>query len=185
VIQSNETMSASHEPYGIRLARLGELARLREIEDEAGQMLSATGLIDETRDQSFPQELLARLIGSGQVWVACTADDVPVGVVMAAPREGAVYLEEIDVLPSHGRRGLGARLLAQVCAWAEQQGYPAVTLSTFRDVPYNGPFYRKHGFQDLSPAEWTPGMKAIREEEQRHGLRVDARVFMRKVLSGA
>jgi hypothetical protein len=55
-------------------------------------------------------------------------------------------------------------------------------LSTFRDVPWNGPFYRKHGFRDLQPAEWTPGMRAIREKEAQHGLRVEARVFMRRDL---
>jgi 4-diphosphocytidyl-2-C-methyl-D-erythritol kinase len=42
-----------------------------------------------------------------------------------------VHVEEMDVLPAHGRRGLGSRLLAWVCAWARAQGYAAVTLSTF------------------------------------------------------
>ena len=97
----------------------------------------------------------------------------------------AMYVEEMDVLPTHGRRGLGARLLGRVCTWAEAQGHAAVTLSTFRDVPWNGPFYRKHGFRDLEPAEWTPGMRAIREKEAQHGLHVEARVFMRRELGGA
>jgi len=42
-------------------------------------------------------------------------------------------------------------------------GCAAVTHSTFRDVPWNGLFYRKHGFRDLQPSEWTPGMRANRE----------------------
>lgn len=104
---------------------------------------------------------------------------LPVGMAIASVREGAVHLEEMDVLPAHGRRGLGTRLLATVCAWARAQGYAAVTLSTFSDVPWNGPFYRKHGFKDLQPEQWTPGMWAIREQEAQHGLRVEARVFMR------
>jgi predicted N-acetyltransferase YhbS len=94
--------------------------------------------------------------------------------------DGAVYVEEMDVVPAHGRRGLGARLLATVCLWAEAQGHPAVTLSTFRDVPWNGPFYRKQGFEELPEMKWTPGMRAIRDREARHGLRVEARVFMRR-----
>ena len=178
-------MHASNGQYRIRLARLDEASRLREIEDEAGTMFSGLGLIDETLDVAFPPEALARLIGSAQVWVACTANDVPVGVVIASQRDGAVYVEEMDVLPAHGRRGLGGQLLAHVCTWAEEQGYSAVTLSTFRDVPWNGPFYRKQGFKDLRPSEWTPGMKEIREKEARHGLLVDARVFMRRQLSEA
>ncbi|MGE5290991.1 MAG: GNAT family N-acetyltransferase [Micromonosporaceae bacterium] len=170
--------------YRIRLARPDEVPRLREIEDEAGAIFSGLGLIDEALDVPFPLNELARLVGMGQVWVGCLEDGLPVGMVIASVREGAVYVEEMDVLPAHGRRGLGTRMLACVCAWAQAHGYPAVTLSTFRDVPWNGPFYRKRGFRDLQPAEWTPGMRAIREKEGQHGLRVDARVFMRRELDG-
>jgi Acetyltransferase (GNAT) domain len=103
---------------------------------------------------------LERLIRGGLVWVACNAADHPVGMVIASVREDAVYVEEMDVLAEHGRRRLGGRLLETVCTWAH--GYAAVTLSTFRDVPWNGPFYRRHGFVDLPPTAWTPGMRAER-----------------------
>jgi GNAT superfamily N-acetyltransferase len=169
-------------PCSIRLARQDEIDRLRKIEDEAGTVFAGLGLIDETRDTSFPLEDLARLIALGQVWVACPVEGIPVGMLVASVREGAVHVEELDVVPRHGRRGLGARLLATACAWAEARRYPAVTLSTFRDLPWNGPFYRKHGFRDLQPAEWTPGMRTIRDREARHGLRVGLRVFMRREL---
>jgi hypothetical protein len=59
-----------------------------------------------------------------------------------------------------------------------------VTLSTFRDVPWNGRFYRRHGFADLAPADWTPGMHLIHEQEANHGLRTEARVFMRRDMPG-
>ena len=177
-------MDQQPDSYRIRLARPDEIPRLREIEDEAGTIFSGLGLIDEALDVVFPVDDLVRLVGMGQVWVGCPENDLPVGMVIASVREEAAYVEEMDVLPSHGRRGLGARLLACVCAWARAEGHAAVTLSTFRDVPWNGPFYRKHGFRDLQPAEWTPGMRAIRAKEARHGLRVEARVFMRRELGG-
>lgn len=41
------------------------------------------------------------------------------------------------------RQGLGTALLEAVCSWAKARGFPAVTLSTFRDVPSDGPFYRR------------------------------------------
>ncbi len=174
-------MELEPPPYEIRLARAEELARIRQIEDEAGSAFSGLGLIDESLDASFPLDALARLIDLGQVWVACLGD-VLVGMVIASVREEAVYIEEMDVVPEHGRRGLGARLLARVCSWAREEGLAAITLSTFRDVPWNGPFYRRHGFRDLSPAEWTPGLREIREREAQHGLAVEARVFMRREL---
>ena len=175
-------MGSTKHHYRIRLARAGEVARLREIEDEAGTLFSGLGLIDEALDASFPLDAAARLVDLGQVWVACLESDLAVGMAIASVREEAVYVEELDVVPGHGRRGLGTRLLARVCAWAQARGAAAVTLSTFRDVPWNGPFYRKHGFRILRPEEWSPGMRAIREDEARHGLRVDARVFMSREL---
>jgi GNAT superfamily N-acetyltransferase len=177
-------MDQQPDSYRIRLARPDEVPRLRAIEDQAGTLFLGLGLIDEALDVAFPLYDLARLVAIEQVWVACPDNDIPVGVVIASVRDGAAYIEEMDVLPAHGRRGLGARLLACVCAWAEAQSHAAVTLSTFRDVPWNGPFYRKHGFRDLLPSEWTPGMRAIREKEARHGLSVEARVFMRRELGG-
>jgi GNAT superfamily N-acetyltransferase len=177
------------DPYYLRPARPDERDRVGEIGDLAGTRFAGLDLIDESLDVPFPQDVLARLIDAGQVWVACaaadTASDTAVGVVIASVREGVVYVEEIDVLAEHGRRGLGGRMLDAVCAWAQERGYPAVTLSTFRDVPWNGPFYRKHGFVDLVPAAWTAGMRVLREQEAHHGLRTDVRVFMRRELEPA
>lgn len=169
-------------PAHIRLARVDEVPRLREIEDEAGTLFSGLGLIDEARDVSFPLDELVRLVGIGQVWVACSENDFPVGMVIASVRDGAAYVEEMDVLPAYTRRGIGSRLLARVCEWARARGHTAVALSTFREVPWNGPFYRRQGFRELAAAELTPSMRRIRELEAQHGLRVEARVFMRREL---
>ena len=176
-------MNDPNGSYSVRVARADEVPRIAEIENEAGAIFSGLGLIDEALDVSFPLEDLHRLVGMRQVWVACL-DEAPVGMVIASVREGTAYVEEMDVLPAYGRRGLGARLLGSVCDWARARGYAAVTLSTFRDVPWNGPFYRKQGFVDLPQAIWTPWMVAIRDQEARHGLQVAARVFMRRPLRG-
>ncbi|WP_261568941.1 GNAT family N-acetyltransferase [Frankia gtarii] len=170
--------------WTIRPARADEADRLRAVDDEAGTLFDGLGLIDEALDGPFPPDKLTRLLGLSQVWVGCPGDDgVPVGMVIASVRDGLAYVEELAVLPAYGRRGLGGRLLATVGDWARSRGLPAVTLSTFRDVPWNGPFYRRHGFRDLSPTEWTPSMPAIRAGEGEHGLRIDARVFMRRDLA--
>ncbi|MET0794579.1 MAG: GNAT family N-acetyltransferase, partial [Polyangiaceae bacterium] len=177
-------MAQQIDAYPIRRALALDIPRLREIEDAAGTLFSGLRLIDEALDASFPLEKLSELVARGQVWVVCATGDLPVGMVIASLEDSAVYLEEIDVLPTYGRRGLGARLLESVCTWARAQGHSAVTLSTFREVPWNGPFYRKHGFRDLEPKEWTPRMHAIREQEALHGLRIEARTFMRRDLRG-
>src|SRR5947209_16947473 len=124
-------MDQQTDSYRIRLARPNEVPGLQEIEDEAGTIFSGLGLIHQALDVSFPLDDLARLVGMGQVWVGCPEDGLPVGMLIASVREGAVYVEEIDVLPGHGRRGLGSRLLACVFAWAQAQGHGEVNLSTF------------------------------------------------------
>ena len=171
--------------YSIRLARADEVGRLRLIEDEAGTLFDGLGLIDESLDPSFPLDKAAELVALGQVWVACLENDLPVAMAITSVRDDDVHLEEMDVVPGHGRRGLGARLLEHVCSWAQARGHASVTLSTFRDVPWNAPFYRKHGFRDLQPEEWSPSMRSLQESEARHGLRVEARVFMRRALRSA
>jgi predicted N-acetyltransferase YhbS len=79
------------------------------------------------------------------------------------------------------RRGVGTQLVEHVCDWARTQGYPAVTLCTFRDVAWNGPFYSRLGFEVVT--EPGPDVAALREQERGLGLDdVGVRVVMRREL---
>jgi GNAT superfamily N-acetyltransferase len=89
------------------------------------------------------------------------------------------HLEELAVHPAHQRRGLGARLVAAVVGWARARGAAALTLSTFRDVPWNAPFYARIGFRALDPAQLPATLAALVERERAHGLPVEQRVVMR------
>jgi GNAT superfamily N-acetyltransferase len=92
----------------------------------------------------------------------------------------AVHLEEIDVHPDHGRRGLGARLIRHLCHWAAGKGYDAVTLTTFRDVPWNFPFYTRLGFEVVPPEQVSASLREIVEDEARRGLDPLRRVVMKR-----
>ncbi len=52
--------------------------------------------------------------------------------------------------PAHGRRGLGAALVKAVLAAAVEHGCAGVSLTTFRFVAFNRPFYQRLGFAELS-----------------------------------
>jgi GNAT superfamily N-acetyltransferase len=175
-------MSEPDGKYHLRLARPDEVGRLRDIEDRAGERFDGLDIFDPTFSSSFSLDEMYRLAKLNQVWAACDSNDKPVGMIVASIRNGNAYIEELDVLPEHGRRGIGARLVEQVCRWAVEHGCPAIDLSTFRDVPWNGPFYRKNGFRDLSRGQWTADMPQIRESETSQGLMPEARVFMRRDL---
>jgi GNAT superfamily N-acetyltransferase len=105
----------------------------------------------------------------------------PVAFARVDEVDDNAHLEELDVVPGHMRAGLGTLLIGHACAWARAQGYPASTLITFADVPWNGPFYRKRGFAEVT--ELTPGLAALREHEKSLGLDdVGPRVVMRREL---
>ena len=48
--------------------------------------------------------------------------------------------------------------------WAQLHGLPAVTLTTFRDVPWNAPFYARLRVRVIEAL--SPGLQAIRDHEQ-------------------
>ena len=62
-------------------------------------------------------------------------------------------------------------------------GVPALTLTTFTDVPWNAPYYVRCGFRILADAQLTPGLRAIRDREAAHGLDRWPRVCMRRDLA--
>jgi hypothetical protein len=55
-------------------------------------------------------------------------------------------------------------------------GLAGLSLSTFREIPWNAPYYRRLGFVEV--AALTPGIWEIRAEHLARGLDEDARVFM-------
>jgi ribosomal protein S18 acetylase RimI-like enzyme len=98
--------------------------------------------------------------------------------------DGEGHLDELAVTPAHGRRGVGRALVDEVLAWSAARGLPSVTLTTFRDVPWNGPYYEKLGFEAVT--ELTPALQTLLDQgERRWGLDPSLRVVMRRSLVDA
>lgn len=117
------------------------------------------------------------------VLVAPGPTGAPVGFATVDLLDGAAHLSQLSVHADFGRRGLGRGLLAASIGWARRAGLPAMTLTTFRDIPWNGPFYRRHGFVDLDEADLTPGLRETRDHEIELGLDdLAPRVAMRRPL---
>lgn len=171
--------------YRVRLAREADLRWLPGIEAAAAAAFRTVGYEGDWIDEVGDVEEFAEAQQAGRLWVAADRDDVPVGFALARRLDGASHLEEIDVHPAHGRRGLGAALVAAVVAWARQQRAPCVTLSTFADVPWNAPFYTRLGFVVLPEDQAGPALRALRRSEAAQGLPVERRVLMRLRLDDA
>jgi GNAT superfamily N-acetyltransferase len=123
---------------------------------------------------------LARYAADGRSWVALDPAGEVVGYVVVDVVDGNAHVEQLSVAPSHQGAGYGRALIDRVAAWAAAGGRPALTLTTFRDVPWNAPLYRHLGFRDLDEAEIGPGLAALREHEATLGLDPALRTCMRR-----
>jgi uncharacterized protein len=166
--------------FHIRTARSDDLPALPPIEREAAKAFAGLGLIDHLLERTLSLDELAEHQAAGRIWVAADSQDRPVGFAVVSLLDGAAHLEELDVHPSAGKRGLGRRLVDTVCEWAGTQGLPAVTLSTFRDLPWNAPFYARAGFRVLDGHELGPALRRMRTREDHLGVPIDRRVVMRR-----
>jgi GNAT superfamily N-acetyltransferase len=132
--------------YAIRPRRPGDDDALVRIENAANRLLAGHGY-PELAEHGIPDvAYLAGVIGDGDVFVAATADDAPVGYAIAQAVGRRLHLRELSVDPAHGRRGLGSALVRRVVERARAGGFTGVSLTTFRDVPFNAPFYAGLGF---------------------------------------
>ena len=80
----------------------------------------------------------------------------PIGFAVLDAVDGATHLAELDVSPAVQGRGVGTVLIEAVCGFALGRGHRAVTLTTFREVRWNGPYYASRGFVALDPASIGP-----------------------------
>jgi GNAT superfamily N-acetyltransferase len=123
-------------------------------------------------------ETFANAARDGRLWVAL-AGDVPVGFALVEMlAQDLPHLDEVDVEPSHGRRGLGTALVQAVCEWATATGFSTLTLTTFRDVPWNLPFYARLGFVEVPRDLLRPELALVVSEEAARGLAPESRVVM-------
>jgi GNAT superfamily N-acetyltransferase len=113
--------------------------------------------------------------------VVLVAGDPPVGLCRIDALAGGAHLEQLSVHPDHGGHGIGRRLLRAACEWAREAGYRELTLATYRDIPWNGPFYESEGFVEVGPVDEWYAAHGLPPEEPVMG-RFGARVLMRRPL---
>ncbi len=167
----------------VRLGTTGEAPRLQQLEIEAGQQFREIGMHQIAEDEPPSIELLEAAIEDGRLWVAEIDLEPVAGYAMAVMLDGAPHLEQVSVSPAHQRRGVGRALVNEGADWARRLGADSITLTTFRDVPWNGPLYERLGFVAIDDAELTPGLRRVREHERELGLDdAGPRVAMRRAL---
>ncbi|TDC69246.1 N-acetyltransferase [Actinomadura sp. GC306] len=157
----------------VRVARAEELPGLPSIEVSGERMFAEIGIVFP------PGPTVVELMSGGDAEII-VAGEPPVGFAVVEEVDGAAHLAQISVRDDLTGKGIGARLLDAVMARAAAAGAPEVTLLTFKDVPWNGPWYAKHGFEELPEERWGPGIRSLWEAEVKAGLHeLGPRVVMR------
>jgi GNAT superfamily N-acetyltransferase len=165
------------DAFMIRAPRRDELELLRDIERAAGTLFAEVGLDDVAAHEPETVDRLTAYLDAGRAWVVLDGR-VPVGYALVDIVDDQAHLEQLSVRPDHGRRGLGAALLEHVCAWAREQRFDVVTLTTFKHLAWNAPFYARHQFRALDEDELGAELRQLRDEETTHGLDPSLRVCM-------
>ena len=167
----------------IEAAQAEDLPKLARVERAANRLFVGRGVAGVTTDDVTPLAELAEARAAGLLWVARLAGGEPIGFALLCLADGGPHVEEIDVDPAFGRRGIGRALLETTLAWARGAGHRGITLTTFRDIPWNAAFYASAGFRAVVPHEVGPELAAIVRDETARGLDPGQRVVMRRDLA--
>ncbi|AXF16447.1 GNAT family N-acetyltransferase [Paraburkholderia caledonica] len=165
-----------------RLAAPGDAETVRTIEFEASLRFVSVGMPGIADAPPMSLAFVERKIAAQELIVAVNAEGTCVGFVMFEPQPARIYIQELDVLTSHAGRRIGAALIEQVAQLARSRQIMQLVLSTYREVPWNAPYYGRLGFRDIDEAELDVALRARRDAHIARGLDESKRVFMRRDL---
>jgi GNAT superfamily N-acetyltransferase len=164
----------------IRPAGANDIPALIAIEVASGALFRAVGMNSVADDPPLSAAELGRLVGAGRGIVQADARDNPTAYILLEPLDGRLFVEQITVSPDSARQGLGAQLFDFAQEHSSDFGVDDLSLTTFRDVDWNAPYYSRLGFEIVAESELTPGLASKLEDESSRGLTAWPRVAMRR-----
>lgn len=164
----------------VRRAQARDAALLPAIERSAARrFLDVPELAWIAADEVMSEQDHRTWIAAGTSWVAERPDAGLAGFLVSERTADALHVWELAVRRGLQGRGIGTRLVRAAIDAAAAAGLPAVTLTTFRDLPWNQPFYARLGFATLRPDELNVRLQAILAREASLGLPAARRCAMR------
>jgi GNAT superfamily N-acetyltransferase len=126
--------------------------------------------------------LLESMGKANHLWVAVNEVDQPIGFAGGEDLAGNFHIAEISVAQNAQGKGVGKALMEELTRQAMAEGYTAITLTTYRNLPWNGPWYQKLGFSEVKIDEMGEEYREIWNSEASHGHDMNVRCVMRKVI---
>ena len=163
-----------------RLAELAEIPLLNDVEADASQVFLAEPDFAFVAQYPLPDEdAYVPFITERRAFV-CDWQAGLAGFILMGEVDGNGHIFQVSVRAGLQRRGVGRQLIAAGESWARLQGHGAVTLTTFRDLPWNGPAYARLGYEIMETGNAGPVLSGILENERTLGLFRQIRVAMIK-----
>lgn len=162
----------------IRLAKPADVPLLPAVEASAATLFAGTAMAPFTQGPTTPDDALRAGMAAGSLWVAADAANGPQGFLLAAAEDTWLHILELSVARPAQRQGLGAALLHAAIAAAPALGCRQLSLTTDRWLPWNAPFYARHGFAIVPPAGLPDWLAAMPAREAASGLDPARRCIM-------
>jgi GNAT superfamily N-acetyltransferase len=153
----------------IRMARPADLPSIDPIDASAAETFTRFGQPLPDGSAPAPEGHWAGVQAAGLLWIADDAEAGPVGFLASKRVEGALYVEQVSVVMQRQQQGLGRRLMLAAIDWARGERLAAVTLTTFRDIPWNAPFYASLGFIEPPDNAMPAHLAARLADEAKNG----------------
>jgi len=168
--------------FTIRRARYTDVPQLGPVERSAAELFRSANLDFLLDGPTVDQTFLVAMINANHLWVAVDRMDDPIGFVGGENIEGNFHIVEISVARLFQGKGVGRALMTHMIEDIRQEGYNAITLTTYRDLDWNGRWYTRMGFLEMDVESMGPDYWKIWQIEARHGFNMASRCLMRKII---
>ncbi|KAF2120753.1 acyl-CoA N-acyltransferase [Lophiotrema nucula] len=140
----------------IRLATPSDIPHIMKIHKEAYQTFRDHGMAMPDFEPS-PGDFLSSL-NDEKLWVAEENSSCAGFIQADAFCNGdsdfyTAYIRQVSVSTAHARKGVGKQLIEFVEGWARELELQGIDLTTYKDIPWNAPYYERLGYSTLGREE--------------------------------
>jgi ribosomal protein S18 acetylase RimI-like enzyme len=182
-VQERESESfKSVAEFSIRSAQSWDIPLLEYVERSAAEIFRTVNLGFLADGDTVDPAALRAMAQANHLWVATNRFDQPIGFVGGEYLSGNFHIVEISVAKEFQGKGVGKALMTAMVEHISREGYNSITLTTYKNLPWNGPWYSRLGFFEVNAHDMGRDYLDLLASEAQHGLDVRSRCVMRKTL---
>ncbi|OAF98572.1 acyl-CoA N-acyltransferase [Paraphaeosphaeria sporulosa] len=146
--------------YTLREATEDDKKTLTIIELDAVALFKTIPELADLGESHASPDQLSTWLSNGRIYIA-EDNGKAVGFVAAVTMDTTLYIAEISTIREYQGKGVGLTLIAAVLDWARELSAatgrkPRVSLTTYREITWNAPYYRKRGFREVEAETLGP-----------------------------